>query len=332
MMKNEIKNMPLISIIVPVYNVEKYLKRCFDSIKKQTYTNIEIILIDDGSQDCSGKLCDELVSTDDRARVIHKVNGGLSSARNAGIDVARGEYIGFVDSDDWIDSKMYELLYLAIKKSNSKISCCGRFDVDAETGSETVGLCPRKEEVVNSEECLDRMLRWNNIDSSAVDKLFHRSAFEEFKFPVGVISEDVAVMYRVISWSGRISLVPVPMYYYFHRKNSITTSAFSERKLDVLKHSYSILEFVRRHYPRIEQAALYFRYTQLMYVYDEIVESRAYTSTRYKTVMFQIVKEIKKYKVQMRKELPDTLILKMKREMRLFPNLYIILKKLKGKF
>lgn len=330
--KEEKNDFPLISLIVPVYNVEQYLKKCFASIKEQTYKNIEIILVDDGSKDCSGQICDELAATDDRVVVVHKKNGGLSSARNEGIKIAKGEYIGFIDSDDWIDPKMYEVLYLNIVKDNTLISCCGRIDVNEETKIETIGLCPVKEEIINSEECLRRILKWDNIDSSAVDKLFHRSIFEKFKFPIGVISEDVAIMYQIISWSKQISLVPIPMYYYNHRKNSITTSEFNEKKLDVLKHSCDILKFIKEYYPNLEQGALYFRYKQLIYIYDEIINSKAYTKKRYKMILFQIAEEFRKYRKQLNRIYYDSTKMKIKIIVSLYPNVYIILKKVKRCF
>lgn len=118
-----------ISIIVPVYKVEPYLRKCVDSILAQTFTDFEVILVDDGSPDNSGKICDEYASKDSRVRVIHKKNGGLSSARNAGIDVARGKYLGFVDSDDYIEKDMYELLYDNIVKEQADLSICGIYDV-----------------------------------------------------------------------------------------------------------------------------------------------------------------------------------------------------------
>ena len=118
-----------ISVIVPVYNVEQYLERCVDSIINQTYKNLEILLVNDGSTDNSGQLCDELAKKDDRIRVIHKENGGLSDARNVGIDEAEAELIGFIDSDDYIDEDMYETLYRQLRESNADLSMCGHYDV-----------------------------------------------------------------------------------------------------------------------------------------------------------------------------------------------------------
>ncbi|HDT8053597.1 TPA: glycosyltransferase, partial [Enterococcus faecalis] len=121
--------MPKISIIVPVYNVEKYLEKCVRSILAQTFTDFELILVDDGSPDSSGAMCDQFAEQDQRVKVIHKENGGLSDARNAGIEIATGEYLGFVDSDDYIADDMYELLYTNIVKEDADLSICGIYDV-----------------------------------------------------------------------------------------------------------------------------------------------------------------------------------------------------------
>ena len=137
-------NEDLISIIVPVYNVEKYLHRCVSSILQQTYSKFEVILVDDGSKDASGRICDVFASKDERVRVIHKENGGLSSARNAGLDIANGKYIGFVDSDDYIENDMYEIMYNALIKNNVDIACVGIYRDDEEKDKSVIIRCPKK--------------------------------------------------------------------------------------------------------------------------------------------------------------------------------------------
>ena len=143
----------LISVIVPVYNVEAYLPRCVDSILAQTYKNLEIILVDDGTKDRGGVICDEYAAKDPRVKVIHKENGGLSSARNAGIDVARGEYLAFVDSDDYLEPEAMEVLLNAAVSNNVRLTCAGRYDVDSVTGRRTRGLCPPKTECISGWGC-----------------------------------------------------------------------------------------------------------------------------------------------------------------------------------
>ena len=193
----------LISVIVPVYKVEPYLNRCVDSILGQTYQNLEVILVNDGSKDGSGSICDAYAQKDSRIRVIHKENGGLSSARNAGMDAATGEYITFVDSDDWLEADGYEHLMDLMERYQVKLVCGGNYDVDGETGERTLGVCPAKEEVVTAEEFVGRMFLWQGCDSSVCDKLFHRDLFASFRFPVGKVSEDVALTYKIVLGAER---------------------------------------------------------------------------------------------------------------------------------
>lgn len=224
-MKNEKINgdMPLISIIVPIYNVEKYLEKCVKSITAQTYRNTEIVLVDDGSPDNCGKLADDLAKTDQRIRVIHKVNGGLSSARNAGIDVAQGDYIGFVDSDDTIEPFMYEKLFSLLQKENTKLSVCAVNYVYED------GKVLRKKSIgrnVTFDFCraIIEMNLHRYFDMGAWSKLYHRSLFEDIRFPVGKLSEDYYIMYKIFDKAQRISYLDVPCYNYLQRKNSITHS------------------------------------------------------------------------------------------------------------
>ena len=183
----------LISIIVPVYKVEKYLEKCVKSILKQTYTNLEVILVDDGSPDICGQLCDELAKTDDRIKVFHKENGGLSDARNYGVERANGEYIGFVDSDDYIHECMYEELYKAIKRSGTSIVECGVTRVYKNTlrshyEGEDYFL------VLDREGYLKEYLENKRLYGSAWCKLIHKDLAKKIKFPTGKIYEDAFIL------------------------------------------------------------------------------------------------------------------------------------------
>lgn len=248
---------PLISVIVPVYKVEEYLARCVDSILGQTYRNLEILLVDDGSPDRCGAICDEYAARDSRIRVIHKENGGLSSARNAAIDVARGEYIGFVDSDDWIEPETYEALLEMALQENVKLACGGRFDVSSKTGEKTPGLCPPKREVISGEELCGRIFTWDNVDSAAWDKLYHRSLFREIRYPLGKICEDIPTTYRIALDAGRVGMLNRPVYNYFHRPGSITAAGFTPKNLHACQHSRSVLEDIRKNHPALEKQAMY---------------------------------------------------------------------------
>lgn len=256
----------LLSVIVPVYNVERYLPRCVDSILAQTYTNLEIILVDDGARDASGAICDGYAAKDSRVRVIHKANGGLSSARNAGLDAARGEYLAFVDSDDWIERDAYAHMLSLAQKYGVKLVCGGRYDVSGETGRRQLGLCPPKEERITGTELAGRIFLWDGCDSSACDKLYHRSLFRELRYPEGKICEDVPVTYRIALQAGQAALCDRPVYNYFHRPDSITTGAVSENSFHFSQHTARIYPFIREHYPEIEAQARFFRVRSLSHI------------------------------------------------------------------
>ena len=250
---------PLISVIVPVYNVEQYLPKCVDSILAQTYQNLEIILVEDGTKDRSGEICDAYAEKDPRIKVIHKENGGLSSARNAGMDVARGEYFGFVDSDDWIEPETYESLMELARKYDADLVCGGRYDVDGATGERTIGLCPQKEECLSSMEMLGRVFIWDNCDSAAWDKLYRRHLFDGIRYPLGMVSEDIAIFYKLMEKVNRVALCNKPLYNYFHRENSITTAKLSEKTFHYPSHTEVIYPYICQHHPEVKQQARYLR-------------------------------------------------------------------------
>lgn len=254
-----------ISVIVPVYNVEEYLPRCVESILAQSYRNLEIILVEDGTKDHSGAICDACARQDARVRVIHKENGGLSSARNAGIDAATGEYIAFVDSDDWIEPDMYEKMMALMEKYAVSLVCAGRWDVSSEAGEKRLGLCPPREEVISGEELVRRIFHWENVDSAAWDKLYHRSLFDSVRYPLGVICEDVPTTYRIALNAGQAAMLPEPVYNYFHRPGSITTAAVSEKTFHFSQHTARIYPYIRENYPGIADAARYLRVRSLAY-------------------------------------------------------------------
>lgn len=215
---------PLISIIVPVYKVEQYIRKCVDSIRNQTYTNLEIILVDDGSPDGSGKICDEYAEKDARVKVVHKKNGGLSSARNAGLEISKGEYIGFVDSDDYIKSTMYEQLFHLLKSEKTKLAVCAMIYV-FENGKQYCKPRLGKNCTYDFQHAIIEMNMHRYFDMGACSKLYHRSLFENLRFPVGKQSEDFYIMYILFDRAKRISYLDIPCYYYFQRENSITRNS-----------------------------------------------------------------------------------------------------------
>lgn len=257
-------DMPKISIIVPIYNVEEYIHRCIDSILAQTFTDFELILVDDGSPDRCGEMCDEYAKKDSRIKVIHKENGGLSDARNAGLEIAQGDFIGFVDSDDYIESDMYEILLEACEENNSKIAMCGRYNVLGEELQPLFSFEGYK--IWESGEAIENLLTWDNIDSSACDKLIRRDLFKQIRFPLGKYNEDIFIMSQIIHNSGKVVHIGDSKYYYFHRLNSITTENFSEKKLDLLEANQKVVDLVNEHYPVLARKAESFKLKGLIYL------------------------------------------------------------------
>jgi glycosyltransferase involved in cell wall biosynthesis len=218
-----------ISVIVPIYKVEKYLNRCVDSIINQTYRNLEIILVDDGSPDNSGLISDEFARIDPRVRVIHKSNGGLSDARNAGIEIATGDFIGFVDSDDFIHPEMFSHLYDLMRKHGADIAQCSFRAVTEDT---FVDPGEDNEKVISNLEALRLIYTEYKVDYVvAWDKLYRRQLFDSIRFPVGKIHEDEFTTYKLFYLSGRIAVIDKKYYYYFQSPDSIIRSGFNLKKL-----------------------------------------------------------------------------------------------------
>jgi len=213
---------PKISIIVPVYKVEPYLRKCLDSIVNQTYRNLEIILVDDGSPDNCPAICDEYAARDGRILVIHRQNGGLSAARNAALDVATGDYFGFVDSDDWVEPDMFEYLLTNLQRADADIAFCGRFE-EFPNRSEPKGW-PRSE-VMEREAALRHLLEDKVLHNFVWDKLWKRELFDAVRFPVGKTFEDIAVVHRLFMAARRTVLLPEAKYHYLQRQGSILADA-----------------------------------------------------------------------------------------------------------
>ena len=208
-----------ISVIVPIYKVEKYLKRCVDSIINQTYKNLEIILVDDGSPDNCGRICDEYAKTDDRIRVIHKENGGLSDARNAGIDIASGEYLSFIDSDDWVDENFINLLYKNIVENDADIAI---------TGITCVYDDKSEDMYIPAQGCINNIRALELLNETgyvymvvACNKLYKKKMFDNIRYPKGRINEDELVIHKIFYEADKICLLTDKNYYYYQRTDSI---------------------------------------------------------------------------------------------------------------
>ena len=222
----------IISIIVPIYKVEKYLDRCINSILNQTFKDFELILVDDGSPDRCGDICEEYAKKDKRIKVIHKENGGLSDARNAGLDIAKGEFVGFVDSDDFIHKDMYMILYDAIIKSKSDISQCKfkYFSKEDELNKNIIN--DGKYEIYNNIDAIEEIIDNKNLNTNVWNKLYKRELFREIRFPKGKIHEDEFVTYKVFYRAKTISYVNKELYYYFSNDTGIMKNLNINSKFD----------------------------------------------------------------------------------------------------
>lgn len=253
---------PLISVIVPVYNVMNYLPRCVDSIRNQTYQNLEILLVDDGSTDGTGELCNRLGAADSRIRVFHKENGGSSSARNVGIAQASGEYLGFVDSDDFIDNTMYEQLYDALEKYQAKAAQAGRDEIDEE-GHRLPDICipPENVECILAGKFLEELLMHRG-DCSFCTKLIRRDLFEGRGFPPGELNEDFHLLLELLEDMGQIVSLPAQAYHVFYRPGSNSRKEgreeFSRVFRDSVENAKLALRLTEEKYPELTAVAFRF--------------------------------------------------------------------------
>ena len=221
------KEKSLISIIVPVFNVEVYLPKCLDSILNQTYENLEIIVVNDGSTDNSPQICEEYANKDSRINVLHKKNGGLSSARNAGLDVANGEYIGFVDSDDFVEKNMYEEMINTLKKYSANLVICSYFsDVEIKY--------PCEKSMLATVDVVFRLYLKNKIQAYAWNKLYAKEIFSEIRYTNGILFEDMDILLPVLEKAKKIALLNDKLYHYIQRKASITNSNFNPKQIKCL--------------------------------------------------------------------------------------------------
>lgn len=241
-------NNKLISVIVPVYNVRPYLKRCIDSIIAQTYSNLEILLVDDGSTDGSGELCDAYARQDARVQVIHKKNAGQAAARNDAIDIARGSYLGFVDSDDFIDCRMFEILYQDLTEHDAQISIV-TFQEFTEEKEVTVSRNLMSIECQAGEKILQKLLLEEKIGDFSWNKLYRRELFKEIRYPVGRMMEDQGIMYKLVDQCTKVTYRPIRLYFYYQRPDSTLhrrTLKFYEDKWDMGCQRY---QYIREKYP-----------------------------------------------------------------------------------
>lgn len=262
---------PLISVIVPIYNVEKYLARCVDSIVNQTYKNLEIILVDDGSPDLCPQMCDDYAEKDNRIKVVHKKNGGLSDARNAGMAVATGEYISFIDSDDYVSDDFFECLLDVMNKKNSDIAECSvvKFYEDNRFDEFSDDLSVK---TYDTQDAMSALIAENPFHQHVWNKLYKTELIKDIPYAVGKLNEDEFWTYQVFGRANKVSKLNKTMYYYFQRNSSIMGVGYNIRRLDALEGKANRQKYIENNFPDLSAQAKIDLYGSCMFAYQSVLK------------------------------------------------------------
>lgn len=266
----------LITIVVPVYNVEKYLKKCIDSLLMQTYSNLEIILVDDGSTDHCGEICDNYSKIDKRIVVIHKENGGLSDARNVAIDICKGKYITFIDSDDYVEKDYVEYLYTLLITNNSDISIC-EYKYVSESGkiiNKFLGNGSVK--IFNKKSGLIELCKDESFPVAATAKLYKIELFNDIRYPLGKLFEDIATTYKLFNKCNKIVFGAKPLYIYLFRSDSISKKKFTVNRLDAIYHTEEMTKFIKEKYRDSELICRKKMFVECIYAFKSLCSSEKY--------------------------------------------------------
>ncbi len=294
----------LISVIVPIYNVEQYMERCIKSIQNQTYRNLEIILVDDGSPDNCGEICDQYAAEDERIKVIHKENGGLSDARNAGIEVASGEYYFLVDSDDWIHHQTVEIMMQMISKNSCDVAICGyqyayegKEYSDKELDIQTVlckyddvdGYTAQEIYFTNPDKRLVYTVPWN--------KLYHKDLFKNIRYPKGKVHEDEFTTFKLLHEAKKIGIIEEELYYYFVRSDSIM-GEFKASRFDVFDGYLEKMNFYMKwNYPELATKSLFHAMHMLCQYKAWNTAKKKEISNLIKNYRKNIIEAVKEYRI-----------------------------------
>lgn len=279
---------PLISVIIPVYNAEKYLERCVKSVLGQTYSNLEILLVDDGSPDNCGRMCDEFAAIDSRIRVIHKENGGVASARNAALDAMTGKYVTFVDSDDYAAEDYIQYLYSLISEYNGDVSVCSYISI-YENGNEIHNVnSALTQQVYDKTKALSHLL-YDTDGTMLWGKLFKSNLFDKVRCPNGRAFEDVAIVYLIYAKSEKIVFGNQEKYFYAIRDNSITTSPFSAVHLDHITSTDEMCNYISVHFPLLKRACN----RRIMYACVNVLRREVLSANRDKKLEKQLAARVR---------------------------------------
>ncbi len=277
-MSDEFSTDVKVSVVVPVYNVKSYLQQCVDSVLSQTYYNLEIILVDDGSSDGSGEICDQYTEIDSRVKVLHKENGGLSSARNAGLSESTGEWISFVDSDDYIDEKMIQLLLEGCINNQVLLAATGFRTFEDTTNKTLLTYLPDKEEILSSNKFIELMTAHKGPKFFAWNKLYHKSLWNHYCFPEGRKWEDIAIIYKIADESKKVVMMRDVLYHYRQRKNSITQASSLYIYTDYEKSAKEFLDWSLSTHPELKDIASSFYCRSLL---DIMYKATSYSNKKF---------------------------------------------------
>lgn len=273
-----------ISIIVPIYNTELFLDKCIKSLITQSHNNLEIILINDGSTDQSLSICKKYANKDNRIILIDKKNGGVSSARNKGLEIATGDYIGFVDSDDYISSDMYEKLLFAIKENDADIAECGYFNVSADY--KIISKYPlQKKEIIGNYECSYNYLNKYNTTNFNVNKIYKKFIFEDIRYPDYNYSEDYVVNAKAFYKCNKKITINDCCYYYVRNESSASHQKFNAKKLDIIKAGKEVLKFYKNRYPKLCKLVILYILNNIRKLYEDLIESDILDKKEFKQIL-----------------------------------------------
>ena len=286
-MNGVIKMAPTLSVVVPIYNVEKYLKQCLNSLVNQTLSNIEIILVNDGSTDNSEAICQSYAEQDSRIKLFSKPNGGLSDARNFGLQKVTSPVVGFVDSDDYVDLDMFQVLMELKLRSNAEIAV-GGVKMVSNDGEEYMVRAVEGEIIADRHDAMEELLKSKRITNSVCNKIFDITLFDQISFPVGKLYEDEYVTYKLFDRANKVAMTNEVSYYYRSSPNSITHKPFSEREFDRIDASVIKVGYIDKKYPDLVQ------YAKRYLVYDCVMALSK--MKKYKSTYDQITRDnIRKY-------------------------------------
>jgi glycosyltransferase involved in cell wall biosynthesis len=280
---------PLVSIVIPIYNVEKYLEECLNSVINQTYKSIEVILVDDGSTDRSGVIADRLARDDARLTVIHKSNGGLSDARNVGMRLAKGKYITFVDSDDYVDERFIEKILTMAERSSADIVQCNN-----SRSSDQLGKGSNKFVAMSGRDAFVKLMKFRIVSPTAWGKLYRLSLFRDnnLEFPVGRLHEDTAILYKLVYFASSIICLDMVLYYYRINSNSIMSSAYTKNHHEsVVKYHEELDNFIYNNQVTINETTIYkHKALRLLSVLNKLAQHRAEATNVYSDFRLEYVK------------------------------------------